>query len=144
MSASEIRKREGNKNLTSKSPKSFGGSTVKRILLAGLSVLMMSTTAPAVAETHTVQNGAIAQATENKAVRQLSPKELVTMAERGEFREQGIPSHGRLADAAATRRITATDLVKVAIAAEKLSPETMNDTRYLNAVANFLARLNRG
>jgi hypothetical protein len=119
---------------------------VKRILLAGLSVVMMSVTAPAAfAETHIAHKGTIAQVTDNsKAVAQLSPQELVTMAERGEFREQGIPSHGRLADAAASRRITAMDLVKAAIAAEDLSPEALNDTRYLNAVANFLASLNRG
>lgn len=119
---------------------------MKGILLAGLSVLMMSVSVPAAfAETHTAQKSTIAQSTVNsQSVRQLSPKELVTMAERGAFRDRGIPSHGRLADAAATRRITAMDLVKAAIAAEELSPETVNNTRYLNAVANFLASLNRG
>lgn len=118
---------------------------MKGILLAGLSVLMMSVSAPAAfAETHIAQKDATAQPTvDSRAARQLSPKELVTMAERGAS-DRGIPSHGRLADAAASRRITAPDLVKAAIAAEQLSPEALNDTRYLNAVANFLASLNRG
>jgi hypothetical protein len=56
----------------------------------------------------------------------------VTLAYRGAFRDQGISG---------TDRVNAESLVKAAIARGRLSPEVLEDERYLNIVDTFLMGL---
>jgi hypothetical protein len=76
-------------------------------------------------------------------VAQIAPFNLVNQARNGSFEDQGIPSHARFTAAVKARRIQAEDLVKAAIAQKKLSPETLNDRRYLNIVELKLNSLSR-
>lgn len=108
---------------------------MKRILVTGLSVLMLSgLVAPAAkAESQIEQKVTVAQeeVTRN-ATTQLSPRNLVSLAYRGEFRDQGVSVKGR---------VNAESLVKAAIEAGRLSPEVLEDERYLNVVDAFLMNL---
>lgn len=113
---------------------------MKRILVAGLSVLMLSAlVAPAAkAETQIEQKVTIAQeAVTRNTTTKLSPNNLVSLAYRGAFRDQGIPGYARLQSG----RVTAESLVKAAIEAGRLSPEVLEDQRYLNIVETFLMGL---
>jgi hypothetical protein len=108
---------------------------MKRILVAGLSVLMLSgLIAPgANAQTQIEQKTSVTQeASTGNTTPRLSPNSLVTLAYRGEFRDQGISGTGR---------VRAESLVKVAIEAGRLSPEVLEDERYLNIVDTFLMGL---
>lgn len=78
---------------------------------------------------------AVNQSSENYEV---SPRELVSLARHGRFREQGIPSHDNFRSRVRSGKITATDLVQSAIANNRLSPEVASDRQYLNAVTNHL------
>jgi hypothetical protein len=108
---------------------------MKRVLVAGLSVLMLSgLIAPgANAQTQIEQKTAVTQETANRnATTRLSPNNLVSLAYRGEFREQGISGTGQ---------VSAESLVKAAIEAGRLSPEVLEDEGYLNVVDVFLMGL---
>jgi hypothetical protein len=74
----------------------------------------------------------------NPANTKLSPFELVSLAYQGEYRMQGVPGFGSFQSATSNQIITAKDLVKAAIAANQLSPETQTDRAYLNAVQQQL------
>ena len=118
---------------------------MKRILLSTLSVLALSGfVAPATfaAEAPIEQKTAIVSSTLNRPTSfQVSPNGLVTSAYRGAFVNQGIPSYNRLYHAYATGRVTAEDLIRVAIAQGQLSPETLSDAGYVGTVDTKLAAL---
>ncbi|MBE9170335.1 hypothetical protein IQ238_23375 [Pleurocapsales cyanobacterium LEGE 06147] len=59
---------------------------------------------------------------------------LVNSAYRGELQAQGIPSYSQLVRDYGTGQVTAEDLVEAAIEADMVSPETIEDEEYLNAV----------
>jgi hypothetical protein len=81
---------------------------------------------------------AIASITNANATQQVTPFNLVDLARNGYFQEQGIPSHGALGGAIASKRIQAEDVVKAAIAQNRLASETLNDEDYLNLVETKL------
>jgi hypothetical protein len=64
----------------------------------------------------------------------LTPFALVNLAYQGEYRMQGIPGFGSLQSAYFNKTVTAKDLVKAAIGANHLTPDTQIDRSYLNAV----------
>jgi hypothetical protein len=64
----------------------------------------------------------------------LTPFNLVSLAYQGEYRTQGIPGYGSFRFATSSKTITAKDLVKAAIDANQLTPDTQTDRAYLNAV----------
>ena len=104
---------------------------MKRTLLVTLSALTLSLIAtPAFAEKFTTAKSS-----------EISPVNLVTRAYQGHFTNQGIPSSAVFSKSAATGRITATDLVEVAIAKGRLSPDTINDTAYISTVQSYLDSL---
>ncbi|MGD1921090.1 MAG: hypothetical protein ACFCAD_20735 [Pleurocapsa sp.] len=110
---------------------------MKRQILVGLSTLALSlVSAPAFAS----EVAAVNQQSVNIA-NQITPRNLVTRAYQGSFRSQGIPRAGALDFAARRGRVTAEDLVNVAIAQGRLAPETINDRGYLNNVESFLDNL---
>ncbi len=64
----------------------------------------------------------------------LTPFALVNLAYQGEYRTQGIPGFGSLQSAYSNKTVTAKELVKAAIGANQLAPDSQTDRRYLNAV----------
>jgi hypothetical protein len=114
---------------------------MKRLILSGLSLLLMvGATAPAVRAQETAENR-VEVGTSPKYIYQITPFNLAEQAYRGYFKDQGIPSYDRLSVAYQEGRITARDLVKSAIQANRLLPQTLNDRGYLNAVDAQLGSL---
>lgn len=118
---------------------------MKRVILSALSVLALSGfVAPTAfaAESASGQKNAIVSSTLNHPISfQFSPNSLVTSAYRGRFINQGIPSSSQLHHAYVTGRVTAEDLVRIAIAEGQLSPETLSDEGFINIVNSKLASL---
>ena len=77
-------------------------------------------------------------------VQAITPFNLVSRAYQGAWFNQGIPSNAALNLAVASGKVDASALVKAAIAQGRLSPETLNDTVYLNAVDTYLEGLDKG
>jgi hypothetical protein len=69
----------------------------------------------------------------------LTPFILVSLAYQGEYRNQGISGFGLFRSTVTGKTITAKDLVKAAIAANQLTPDTQTDRGYLNAVEQQLS-----
>lgn len=95
---------------------------MKRLLMGGLSVLLLSAMAvcPARAREHDVYR--------------TEPFNLVFLGYQGFFERQGIPSNGAFLEAIRSHRVTAEDLVRGAIAQGKLPQETLEDEGYLNVL----------
>lgn len=70
-----------------------------------------------------------------------TPNELVNLARTGYRQEQGIPSHAGLEHAVRLGQLNAQALVQAGIAADRLSPETLNDASYLSSVEMQLRNL---
>jgi hypothetical protein len=74
---------------------------------------------------------------------EVTPFNLVEHGYQGYFKEQGIPSYAAFLTAIRSRKVRAEDLVKSAIARGRLSPETLNDRSYLDAVRLQIDNLER-
>jgi len=113
---------------------------MKRFLIAGLGTLLFTTaTTPAFAK-KVATNSPQAR---NQVTRNVKPFNLVFLGYQGHFQEQGIPSNGAFVNRVRYGDINAKDLVKSAIAQGKLSPDTINNRSYLNAVNNQLFYISR-
>jgi hypothetical protein len=64
----------------------------------------------------------------------ITPFELVSQAYQGAYQMQGIPGFSSLLTDYSGKKITAKDLVKAAIEANQLAPETQDNPDYLRAV----------
>jgi hypothetical protein len=98
---------------------------MKRILLSSLSILVLSSAIAPIAEAQS---------------KQTSLFNIVHLARKGFFQEQNIPSHGTFCSAVASKRVEAKDVVKAAIATNRLSPENLNDDAYLKRVEGKMRR----
>jgi hypothetical protein len=111
---------------------------MKPIALVGLSILALSlaATTSVKAETRTETLGmSTAPLVTNPTVNtKITPFALVSLAYQGEYRTQGIPGFASFQSGVSNQTITAKDLIKVAIAANQLSPDTQIDRSYINAV----------
>jgi len=119
---------------------------MKRVILSALSVLALSGfVAPAAfAELSIEQKTAVVSSTLNRQTSsELSPNGLVTSAYRGRYLNQGIPSYAQLHHAYASGRVTAEDLIRVAIAQGQLSPDTLSDAGYIGTVDTKLGSLDQ-
>lgn len=96
---------------------------MKRLILGGLSVLLL-TAAPATLAQTEAYNAATQQSTFNK---QLTPFDLVTLAHRGYFQAQGIPSYTNFSSAYYLGKLTAKDLVQAAVSANQIQASTLTD-----------------
>lgn len=66
---------------------------------------------------------------------QITPFNLVVLARRGYFHQQDIPSYLAVSDAYNLGRITALDLVRAAVRANRISSKYESDRSFLKAVA---------
>lgn len=110
---------------------------MKRLLIASLSTLVLAIAAPAYSQEISPANQNL-----HPNVIEITPFNLVYHGYQGYFEGQGIPSSGAFVAAVRSRKILATDLVKVAIEEGRLSLETLNDQSYLDAVQVQLDQLN--
>lgn len=101
---------------------------LKQFVITGLSVVLLSTAAAP---------SALARR-ENYGV---TPFGLITLARNGMFTDQGIPSFGRLSADHQAGRIKAEDVIRAAIADGRLSPEALDDSRYVRSVERQLRDL---
>ncbi|MEH2140338.1 hypothetical protein [Nostoc sp.] len=72
--------------------------------------------------------------TDSSNVSYLQPFNIAFLAYKGAFKEQGIPSAGRLISEFQIGNVTAKDVVEAAIKAKKLPVQVLNDRGYVNAV----------
>ena len=106
---------------------------MKRLILLSLSVLTLSLSAATSAKA--VGRGGRTFATVmNVNAAGITPFELASRAYQGAYKAQGISSFGSLRTDFSSGLITAKDLVRAAVEAKDLSPETQTDRAYLNAV----------
>jgi hypothetical protein len=100
---------------------------MKNIILGGLSILLASTLyALPVGAEPTAKPYAI------------EPVTLVHLGYQGYFEKQGIPGNVRFLLDSQSGKVTAVKLVQIAIEANRLSPEALNDANYINGVRTAL------
>jgi hypothetical protein len=106
---------------------------MKRLILASLSALFLASTYTSAA---TAQHVAINSTTlsSSPTIRQLTPFNLVSLANQGYFQSQGIPSSGGLIAAYSVGRVTAEDIVRSAVATHWLPSQVLSDRGYMSAV----------
>lgn len=111
-----------------------------RLIIGSLSLLLMSVAiAPAVrAEMPPANSSDSTLENSPSAQEQTTAFNLVTLAYQGFFQEQGIPSAGALLQAYRAGDISAEDLVRSAIEANRLPPEVLDDREYMAAVQSYL------
>lgn len=111
-----------------------------RLIMGSLSLLLMSVAlAPTVrAEMPSADSSDSTVENSSSAKEQTTAFNLVTLAYQGFFEEQGIPSAGALLQAYRAGDISPEDLVRGAIAVNRLAPETLNDQEYMAAVQSYL------
>lgn len=111
---------------------------MKRLVISTLSALVFSSlVAPAFASKIDVANH------NGNKVNEITPFNLVSGSYQGRFEEQGIPSFNSFLHAIRSNKIEAEDLVKSAIAAGRLSNDTLDDTSYLSSVDALLDNLDK-
>jgi hypothetical protein len=64
----------------------------------------------------------------------ITPFSLVSLAEEGRFKDQGIPGFNELRTSYKEGEVTAESLVKVAIDNNLISPQSLQDKEYLDGV----------
>jgi hypothetical protein len=112
---------------------------MKRIILGGLSLLLLSTAAAPAAFAQATSEAPPENAeTLGMAV---TPFNLVFLAYQGFFENEGIPKFNRLITEHQAGRVTSEDLVEVAINMRRLPADTINNRGYLSAVERQLESL---
>lgn len=114
---------------------------MKFMILSSLSVLLISAATAPTLRAETAAFNPTASTTTNTS--QLNPFNLVHLAYRGYFRDQGIPGYIAFLSAYETGKISSKDLVQSAVKKNKLSSQVLDDQGYLRAVEAHLERLRR-
>jgi hypothetical protein len=110
---------------------------MKRFAIASLSILCLSliATTSIKAENKTGNSSMLATTMNSNAQSpKITPFELVSRAYQGSYQMQNIPSFGSFLTASSSKMITAKDIIKAAIDAKQLDPETQADRNYINDV----------
>ncbi len=100
--------------------------------IGSLLVISLAATAPVDAQEIVENNQSVDQSYS------VSPRELISLARHGRFKDQGIPSHNNFRQSVRSGKITAEELVEIAIAKNRLAEEVKSDRNYVKAVANHL------
>lgn len=82
--------------------------------------------------------GQLAPTVHAQTLPQVTPFEIVNLAQSGYFKDQGIPSQNILAAAYQSGDVTAEDVVKAAVEGNRVSEEVIKDDRFIHAVAQYL------
>jgi hypothetical protein len=102
---------------------------------------MSAATAPAIKAQPPLAVGPAEAGVVPSYVQQTTPFNLVYLAYRGYFKNQDIPSYSGLIAAYQSGKISAQELVQVAVEANRVSVEVLSDSGYLNAVEQGLIDL---
>lgn len=114
---------------------------MRRLMLSGLSVLLISAVAAPTLRAETAAlNPTILNSTSTSATPP-TPFNLVSLAHRGYFQRQGIPSYLGLTSAYHAGQIEAVDIVQAAVKANRLSADFLANEGYLAAVEAQLREL---
>jgi hypothetical protein len=112
---------------------------MKRFILGGLSLLMLSAVAAPAVQAQATSEAPPANA--EVLGMAVTPFNLVFLAYQGFFESEGIPKYDGLISGYQSGRVKPEDLVKVGISMRRLSPDTLNNRGYLRAVENQLNSL---
>lgn len=115
--------------------RAFVGSLTAVLLSAGMAPVAM-------AETVTEVDSSFPAAAESVRM-DVTPFNLVFLAYQGFFESEGVPMASALISWYESGRIEAEDLVNIAIGMNRLSPDTINNEMYLDAVEFQLDSLGR-
>ncbi|ELS01521.1 hypothetical protein Xen7305DRAFT_00012250 [Xenococcus sp. PCC 7305] len=111
---------------------------MKRILISTLSTILLSTIAvPALSQV------SLSSSSKTSNTVNITPFNLVTGAYQGRFEDQDIPSNAVFLAKVRSNRIGAEELVQGAIAAGRLSEDTLYDQGYLNSVETLIDNLDK-
>ncbi|MBE9044559.1 hypothetical protein IQ255_09095 [Pleurocapsales cyanobacterium LEGE 10410] len=113
---------------------------MKRFAIAIISTLFVAAL-PTVRASETAINYKTLDSTILIKGAETSPVNLVYLAHRGYFTEQGIPSFQALISAYSFRNINAEKLVQVGVETGRVSPNALNDRGYISAVESVLNTL---
>ncbi len=109
-----------------------------RLLFATIGTLLIATTATQTAlANQTIVKSEVTQ--NNQVIKNTTPVNLVTLAYRGQIK--GVSGYHSLLNDIAFNKISGKDLVQHGIDNGRLSPETINDSRYIKAVEYSLRDL---
>ena len=121
---------------------------MNRLILGSLSVLLLSAaTAPTIkagmAATPIAQSTVATERMPERVTTRMAvtPFNLVFLAFHGFFEQEGIPSSMGLLSAYTKGKVTAKDLVKIAIAMNRLPSNTLDNQSYINQVDSQLKSL---
>ena len=119
----------------------YWSQIMERLLLATIGTILIATTGatPALAKKAAVNSNV----TQNQVVKNITPFNLVSLAYRGQFKNQGVGGYHSLLTAVRFGEVSGKDLVKHGIDSGRLSPETINNSGYIQAVEYQLQDLSR-
>ena len=110
------------------------GISMKGLIIGSLSALLMSVAISPAVRAETMTTNTTQTSSDSSNARVITPFNLVSLAYRGAFEDQGIPSYGTFLTAYRFRALSGKDIVQGAIAAKRLSPQVLSDQGYMNAV----------
>ena len=102
-----------------------------RLLFATIGTILIAATAtqPALANKTAINSSEV---TRNQAINNITPVNLVSLAYRGQLK--GVSGYQLLLNDIAFGKMSGKDLVQHGIDSGRLSPETINDSKYIKAV----------
>ncbi|MEM7554429.1 MAG: hypothetical protein AAF378_10080 [Cyanobacteria bacterium P01_A01_bin.84] len=81
--------------------------------------------------------------TQNRIVANITPFNLVSLAYQGKFKDRGVRGYNSLLTAIKFGEISGKDLVQHGIETGRLSPDVIDNSRYIKAVEYQLQNLSR-
>jgi hypothetical protein len=118
-----------------------GVNAMKNLILNGFSFLLISATITPVLSAEIAVVNPTTNSTANRS--QINPFNLVHLAYRGYFRDQGIPGYNAFLSAFDTGKISAKDVVQSAIKKNKRSSQVLGDRGYLRSFEAQVESLRR-
>ncbi|MEC4816323.1 MAG: hypothetical protein SAK29_24105 [Scytonema sp. PMC 1069.18] len=113
---------------------------MKNVIIGSLSCLMLLMAAPAVQAQKATP--AVTDQTNTAITESLTPDRLIVFAMRGGLEKQGISGGNSLFAGYRSGKVNAESLIKAGISAGKVSPDSINDQKYLNTVDDKLRQYN--
>lgn len=114
------------------------------IALSTLSVVTISVAATLVSASPSLAQDLVVIKNNPNRINKIAPVHLVQIGYQGFLSEQGVSSGAKFVADVNRGDITPETLVRSAIEKGRLSPETLNDSTYLNIIQSELDDLNRG